>query len=341
MNDTFLKACRGEKVDYTPVWFMRQAGRVLPGYRKLMAKNDFLTVCRTPELTAEVTIQPVDVLGVDAAIFFSDILTTVVPMGMDLVYHETRGPSFTNPVRSQADADRLVVPEPEEGLSFVYEAQKILVRELASKVPLIGFAGSPLTVAAFMVGASSKNFDIIRHKIFAETPVFRTLMDKVSRFTAKYLRAQARAGCNAVMLFDSFAGMLSPEDYQEFNLPYIKRIITDLKSEGVPIIYFGLGANGSLDKLKDSGADVIGVDYGISLDKAVAQLGPKVAVQGNLEPYVLLQSREQIEARARQTLAKGKGARGHIFNLGHGVPSEAPVENVKVLVEAVHRFSRR
>lgn len=341
MNDTFLKACRGEKVDYTPVWFMRQAGRVLPGYRKLMTKHDFLTVCRTPELTAEVTIQPVDVLGVDAAIFFSDILTTVVPMGMDLVYHENKGPSFTNPVRTPADVDRLVVPEPEEGLAFVYEAQKILARELANKVPLIGFAGSPLTVAAFMVGSSSKNFDVIRRMIFAATPVFRTLMDKVSRFTAKYLGAQARAGSNAVMLFDSFAGMLGPEDFEEYNLPYVKRIIAELKKEGVPIIYFGLGATGSLDKIKDCGADVIGVDFGIRLDRAVAQLGPKVTVQGNLEPYVLLQSREQIEARAKKTLAMAKGARGHIFNLGHGVPSEAPVENVKALVEAVHKFSRR
>ncbi|MFA5316702.1 MAG: uroporphyrinogen decarboxylase [Dehalococcoidales bacterium] len=341
MNDTFIKACRGEKVDYTPVWFMRQAGRVLPWYRELMAKVNFLTVCRTPELTAEVTIKPVDVLGVDAAIFFSDILTTVVPMGMDLVYQGVQGPVFTNPIRSQADADRLIVPEPEEGLSFVYEAQKILVRELANKVPLIGFAGSPMTVVSFMFGAGSKSLDIMRHKIFTDTEVFRTVMEKVSRFTAKYLRAQARAGCNAVMLFDSFAGMLGPEDYLEFNFPYIKSIIAELKSEGVPVIYYGLGANGSLDKIKDSGADVVGIDYGINLDAAVAQLGPNVTVQGNLEPYVLLQPREQIEARARQILDKGKGARGHIFNLGHGVPPEASVENIKALVEAVHNFSRR
>jgi len=196
-------------------------------------------------------------------------------------------------------------------------------------------------VVSFMFGAGSKSLDIMRHKIFTDTEVFRTVMEKVSRFTAKYLRAQARAGCNAVMLFDSFAGMLGPEDYLEFNFPYIKSIIAELKSEGVPIIYYGLGANGSLDKIKDSGADVVGIDYGINLDAAVAQLGPNVTVQGNLEPYVLLQPREQIEARARQILDKGKGARGHIFNLGHGVPPEASVENIKALVEAVHNFSRR
>jgi len=339
MNDTFLKACRGEKTEYTPVWFMRQAGRILPGYRKLIAKHGFLNICRTPELTAEITIQPVDVLGLDAAIFFSDILTTVAPMGMDLVYKEPQGPSFTNPVRTEADADKLLVTDPEETLRFVYDAQKILTRELANKVPLIGFAGSPLTVATFMVGSSSKNFDNMRNMIFADTPVFRKVMDKVSRFTAKYLAAQARAGCNAVMLFDSFAGMLGPEDFQVFNLPYIRSIITELKKEKVPVIYFGLGAIGSLDKIKDCGADVVGVDYGISLDKAVAQLGPKITVQGNLEPYVLLQSREQIEARAKQTLAQAKGARAHIFNLGHGVPEEASVDNIKFLVETVHKLS--
>ncbi|RJQ40571.1 MAG: uroporphyrinogen decarboxylase [Dehalococcoidia bacterium] len=341
MNDTFLKACRGEKTDYTPVWFMRQAGRILPDYRKLISKHGFLNICRTPELTAEVTIQPVDTLGVDAAIFFSDILTTVVPMGMNLVYNEPKGPSFTNPVRTKADADRLVVPDPEEGLKFVYDAQKILARELANRVPFIGFAGSPLTVMTFMVGSSSKNFDNMRHMIFADTPTFRIVMDKVSRFTAKYLAAQARSGASAVMLFDSFAGMLGPEDFQGYNLPYIKSIIAELKKEKVPVIYFGLGAIGSLDQIKDCGADVIGVDYGISLDKAVAQLGKKVSVQGNLEPYVLLQTPEQIEARAKDTLAKAKSARGHIFNLGHGVPSEAPMDNVKFLVDAVHRLSRR
>ena len=341
MNDTFLRACRGEKVDYTPVWFMRQAGRILPEYRELMSKVDFLTVCRTPELTAEVTIKPVDILGVDAAIFFSDILTTVVPMGMELIHQPVKGPSFPNPIRSQADADRLIVPEPEEGLGFVYEAQKIIVRELANKVPLIGFAGSPLTVVTFMVGGTSKSFDNIRHLIFQETSIYHTLMDKVSRFTAKYLKAQARAGCNALMLFDSFGGMLGPEDYQELNLPYIKRIIAELKDEGVPIIYYGLGAHGSLDKIKDCGADVIGVDFGIRLDNAITQLGGNVSVQGNMEPHVLLQSHQQIETRARDTLTQGKGARGHIFNLGHGVPPGATVDNVKFLVDTVHKFSQK
>ena len=341
MNDTFVKACRGGKVDYTPVWFMRQAGRVLPEYRKLMEKTDFLTVCRTPELTAEVTMQPVDILGVDAAIFFSDILTTVVPMGMDLVHTPGKGPSFTNPVRSQAEVDQLTIPDPEEGLAFVYDAQKLLIKELANKVPLIGFAGSPLTVITYMIGAGSKVFNDMLHMIFTEPAIYHSLMDKVSRFTAKYLKAQAKAGCHAVMLFDSFAGMLGPEDYLEYNLPYVKSIIAEIKGEGIPIIYFGFGAHGSLEQIKDCGADVIGLDSGLRLDKAVAQLGPGVSVQGNIEPYVLTQSREQIEARVKQTLAQGKGARGHVFNLGHGVPPEAPVDNVKAMVDAVHKFSQR
>ncbi|MFA5317547.1 MAG: uroporphyrinogen decarboxylase family protein, partial [Dehalococcoidales bacterium] len=239
MNDTFLKTCRGEKTDYVPVWMMRQVGRFLPQFRKVLDKADFLTICRTPELAVEVTIQPVDALGVDAAIFFSDITTTMVPMGMKLEHNDKRGPYYPNLIRCQADIDRLVVPDPEEGLAFVFQAQKILARELANRVPLIGFAGAPFTMAAFMIeGAISHAFTNTRSLIFSEPEMFHSLMDKVSRFTAKYLKAQARAGCQALMFFDSFAGMLGPKDFMEFNYPYLKSAIADLKQTGVPVIYF-------------------------------------------------------------------------------------------------------
>jgi uroporphyrinogen decarboxylase len=342
MNDTFLKACRGEKADYTPIWMMRQAGRFLPQYRKVSEKHGFLAMCRTPELAAEVTIQPVDVLGVDAAIFFSDILTTVVPMGMDLRYDDGKGPSFANPIKTKADVDKLVVPDPEEGLGFVYKAQKILSRELAKKVPFIGFAGGPFTVASYMIeGSGTHAFNKVKTFAFTQTEAFKLLMDKVSRLTSSYLMMQAKAGSSALMIFDSFAGVLGPKDYLELNFPYVKRIIAEIKKTGVPIIYFGLGQHGGHAAIGKCGADVIGIDYNVNLDAAIAHLGKDVSVQGNLEPYTLLQSRERLVARAKDVLTRGKKARAHIFNLGHGVPLGTPVDNAKALVDTVHEISRK
>lgn len=341
-NNTFLQACRGEKVDYTPVWMMRQAGRYLPEFRAVLEKSDFLTACRTPEIAAALTIQPVDVLGVDAAIFFSDITTTVVPMGMQLRYSDKTGPAFENPIRSKADVDRLIVPEdPADGLGFVYEAQKICARELTNRVPLIGFAAAPFTISAYMVeGGSSGAFSLFRQFVFDEPAGYATLMDKVAEHTTRYLKAQAAAGADALMLFDSNAGLIGPQDYESLNLPYVKKIIAALKPTGVPIIYFGLGAHGSLGMIKDCGADVIGIDYGMRLDNAVAQLGPNVSVQGNIEPYVLFQSPKEIRRRVAETLEAGKAARGHVFNLGHGVPRNSPVDHVKAMVDSVHELSQ-
>ncbi|MCC7257060.1 MAG: uroporphyrinogen decarboxylase [Gammaproteobacteria bacterium] len=340
-NDTFLRACRGEPVDYTPIWMMRQAGRYLPQYQKVLASTDFLTGVRTPEIAAEITIQPVDILGVDAAIFYSDITTTAVPMGMDLRYSDKTGPAFENPVRSKADVDRLVVPDdPAEGLGFVYEAQRICARELANRVPLIGFAGAPFTMCAYMVeGGSSHSFIEFRRFIFSAPEVFATLMDKVARHTAKYLKAQAAAGADALMLFDSNAGLVGPRDFETLNLPYVRQIIAEVKPTGVPILYFGMGAHGSLAAIRNCGADVIGIDYGMRLDDAVAQLGPGVSVQGNAEPYCLYQAPGDIRNRVAETLQAAKGARGHIFNLGHGVPRFAPVDNVRAMVDFVHELS--
>jgi uroporphyrinogen decarboxylase len=297
---------------------------------------------RTPEIAAEITIQPVDVLGVDAAIFYSDITTTVVPMGMKLRYSDKTGPAFDTPIRSAADADRLVVPEdPAEGLGFVYDAQRICARELANRVPLIGFAGAPFTMSAYMVeGGPSQAFSHFRRFVFEEPAGYATLMDKVARHTAKYLKAQAEAGANALMLFDSNAGLVGPQDYEQKVLPYVKQVIAQLKSTGVPILYFGMGAHASLGAIKDCGADVIAIDYGMRLDDAVAQLGPKVSVQGNIEPYVLYTSPAEIRRRVGETLDAGKGARGHVFNLGHGVPRYSPVDNVKAMVDSVHELSQ-
>jgi uroporphyrinogen decarboxylase len=341
-NETFLKACRGEPVDYTPIWMMRQAGPYMPQFQQIRAKVDFLTSVRTPEIAAEITLQPVDVLGVDAAIFYSDITTVVVPMGMDLSFEDKIGPVFNNPLRSAADVDRLVVPEdPADGLGFVYEAQRICARELANRVPLIGFAGAPFTVAAYMVeGRSSRAFPTYRRFIFSQPGAFASLMDKLSRHTARYLLAQAEAGAEALMLFDSFSGLVGPDDYESVNLPFIKQIIEALQPAGVPIIYFGLGAHGSLSAIKDCGADVIGIDYGLHLDRAVAQLGNKVSVQGNIEPYCLYQTPAEIRRRVAETLRAGKAARGHVFNLGHGVPRYAPVDHVKAMVDSVHELSQ-
>lgn len=340
-NDTFLKACRGEPVEYTPIWMMRQAGRFLPQYQQVMAKTNFLAAVRSPEVSAEITIQPVDILGVDAAIFFSDITTVAVPMGMDLRYADATGPAFNNPIRSRADVERLVVPDdPAEGLGFVFEGQKICARELANRVPLIGFAGAPFTMSAYMVeGGSSNAFAEFRRLIFSAPDAYATLMDKVARHTAKYLRAQAAAGADALMLFDSNAGLIGPGDFETLNLPYVRQVIAEVKSAGVPIIYFGLGAHGSLAAIRNCGADVIGIDYGMRLDDAVRQLGPGVSVQGNIEPNCLYQPRDEIRRRVGETLRAAKGARGHVFNLGHGVPRHSPVDNVKAMVDAVHELS--
>jgi len=339
MNDTFLKACRGEKTDYTPVWMMRQAGRLIPDYKRITDKYGFLTICRIPELAAEVTIQPVEELGVDAAIFFSDILTTVAPMGMDLVHVPGKGPSFTNPVRCQADIDRLAVPEPREALAFVIEAQKILVRELENKVPLIGFAGGPFTVASWMIeGVAQHSFIQTKRVIYRGGREIHNLMRKVTELTTQYLLAQAEAGAQALMLFDSFAGVLSPQSYLEYNLFYVKRILADLKVTGLPLIYFGLGQHGALGRIKDCGADVIAVDQGLKLSDAIAQLGDGVTVQGNLEPFHLFRPRERLAQRATEVLEQGRAARAHIFNLGHGVPQGVPLDNARALVDIVHEW---
>lgn len=340
MNDTFLKACRGEKTDYTPVWLMRQAGRYMKEYQEVRSKVDFLTLCKTPELAAKVTLQPVDMLGVDAAILFSDILIPVEAMGMHLEFSDKKGPLLGDPVRTKSGVDRLIIPDTEDSMPFVLETIRILRRELENRVPLIGFSGAPFTLATYIIeGGGSKNFVHTKRMMYQNPGLFGGLMEKINATVIEYLSAQISAGAQTVQLFDSWAGILSPYDYENIIFPYVKTAIKALKKFDVPVIYFVNDCAGLLEIIKKSGADVIGIDWRVDMGKAAKKLGKKVSLQGNLDPCVLFAPKEHIEERVQDILNRAEGARGHIFNLGHGILPETPVENAVALVEAVHRLS--
>lgn len=349
MNDTFLKACRGENVPYTPVWIMRQAGRYLSQYQKIRKKVDFLTLCKSPELAAEVTIQPIDALGVDAAILFSDILIPVEAMGMKLEFFEKKGPVLSPPVRDAGPFKRLTVPDPEDRFHFVLDTIRILRRELSGRVPVIGFTGAPLTTATYMIeGGTSKNFLNTKRMLFQAPDLYASLMDMVTETVTAYLKAQIKAGAQAVQLFDTWAGIFSPQDYREYVLPYVKKAIADIKdwqagelAESVPVIYFVGECGGLLDEIKTCGADVLGIDWRVNISDVLKKIGSGVSVQGNLDPCALFLPKEKIRTRAGEVLDGASAARGHIFNLGHGVLPETPVENVVALVESVHELSRK
>ena len=340
MNDTFLKACRGEQVEYTPVWLMRQAGRYMKEYQEVRSKVDFLTLCKTPELAAKVTLQPIDILGVDAAILFSDILIAVEAMGMPLEFHDKKGPILGDPVRTKAGVDKLIIPDTEDSMPFVLDTIKILRREL--KVPLIGFSGAPWTLATYIIeGGSSKNFMHTKKMMYQNPGLFKALMEKITATVVEYLSAQINAGAQAVQLFDSWAGILAPYDYENVIFPHVKAAIKALKKFDVPVIYFVNDCAGLLKVVKKCGADVIGIDWRVDMAKAAKKLGKKYSIQGNLDPLVLFAPREHIEERVKDILFKAEPARGHIFNLGHGILPETPVENAIAMVEAVHKFGRR
>ena len=343
MNTTFLKACRGEEVPYTPVWIMRQAGRYLPEYHTVRSKGSFLDLCKTPDNAAEVTLQPVDILGVDAAILFSDILVPLEPMGMKLDFIESRGPVLSEPIRSQADVDRLRVPDPEEELPYVMETIRILRRELAQKVPLIGFSGAPFTLATYMIeGGSSRNFWNTKKMMYQAPELYDALLTKITDCTIEYLKAQAAAGAQALQVFDSWAGTLAPCDFEEFAIPYVRRIIAELrKVTDVPLIYFANNGASLLEISKTSGADVLGLDWRINIDDAAKRVGPDVSLQGNLDPIALLLPEAKLAKRVESILSQAKSARGHVFNLGHGILPETPPDKAKLLVELVHRLSTR
>ena len=338
MNDTFLKACRGEKTDYTPVWFMRQAGRYLPEYQAVRGKVTFLELCKNPELCTEVTLQPIDIFGFDAAILFSDILIAMEAMGLTLEFHEGRGPVFPDPVRSQTAVDKLIIPDPEESMPFVMETIKLLRKEL--KVPLIGFSGAPFTLATYLIeGGSSKVFLETKRMAFQNPELYHNLLSKITKCTSLYLQAQARAGAQALQIFDSWAGIWAPCDFERFALPYVQSIISDLrKMTDIPIIYFANNGSTLINHSVTAGADVLGLDWRINIRDAVKRVGSH-AVQGNLDPIALFLPKDELELRIKKLLEDGQDAKGHIFNLGHGILPQTPPDQAEIAVDAVHRFS--
>ncbi len=340
-NDNFLKACMGEKTTPVPVWFMRQAGRYLPEYQEIRGKADFLTMCKTPELAAEVTLQPVDLLGVDAAILFSDILIPLEAMGANLSFVEGKGPVLEPPFRHEDDLKRLHLIEPQKDVSFVLETIKILRRELSEKVPLIGFAGAPFTLATYLVeGGTTKSFVNIKRMLFSAPDTFRKLLDLITEVTISYLSAQIDAGAQAIQLFDTWAGILTRHDFKDAALLYARRIFNALKSKNVPLIYFVFNGGHLLDLIRLSGANVIGLDWRTDIETALKLIGNDVTIQGNLDPCLLFLPEERLRDRISQILYQGYVAKSHIFNLGHGVLPEIPPEKVKLAIDIIHELSR-
>lgn len=336
MLDRFLRACRREPTDVTPVWFMRQAGRYMQEYRDLRAKYSLLEICKTPELALAVTLQPLR-LGVDAAILFADILLPLEPMGAPFEFAKGEGPVIHEPVRDRAGIERLRVFEPEEGLGYVLEAIRLIRRELNGKTPLIGFAGAPFTIASYLIeGGKSSDYKRTKQIMWGEPEAFSMLMGKIAEVVRRYLRAQVEAGAQAVQLFDSWVGSLSPADYIEHIQPHVRHILRDLETTGVPVIHFGTNTATLLEAQRDAGGSVIGVDWRIPLGDAWKRIGYDRAIQGNLDPLLLCAPREVAEKRARQVLAEAGGRPGHIFNLGHGIVPETPVDTVKAIVDLVH-----
>jgi uroporphyrinogen decarboxylase len=341
MNDRFLKACRREPVDCTPVWFMRQAGRYMAEYRSLRAKHTMLALCKIPELAAQVTLQPIGRFPLDAAIIFADILLPLEAMGLNLEFAEGEGPVIHNPVRERADVDRLKVIDGDE-LEYVAEAIRQTRKALNGRVPLIGFAGAPFTLASYAIeGGGSRNYILTKTMMYREPDVWHKLMDKLARVVTGYLRRQIKAGAQAIQLFDSWVGSLSAGDYAEYVKPHVQLIFEGLKGEGVPLIHFGTGTTAILRQMREAGGDVIGIDWRIHLDEAWAMIGEDRAVQGNLDPVVLYAPLHEIERRVEDILRRAGGRNGHIFNLGHGILPTTPVEHVEAAVNMVHKLSQR
>jgi len=337
----FLRACRRLPVPYTPVWAMRQAGRYLPDYRRVRDRMSLLELCKTPEAAAEVTVQPVDRLGVDAAILFADILLVLEPFGVGLAYAKGEGPVIGRPVRTREDVARLPDVDPADAAPFVFETVRLARRALAGRVPLIGFAGAPFTVASYLIeGGSSRNFVLTKRLVYSEADAWNALMEKLSRMTARYLEGQIAAGADAVQLFDSWAGCLSPDAYRRYVLPHTRAVLAALPPH-VPVIHFGTGTAGLLEAMRDAGGHLIGLDWRVDLDQAWARVGPDVGVQGNLDPAVLLSTTSEIKRGVAGVLSSAAGRPGHVFNLGHGVLPDTPWEHVRAMVDMVHELSRR
>jgi uroporphyrinogen decarboxylase len=340
MNERFVRACRRERVDRPPVWLMRQAGRYLPEYRALRKRVDFLTLCKTPELAVEASLQPIRRYPLDAAIVFSDILIPVEAMGCPLSF--TPAPRFAEPIRSRAQVEALRVPVMAEAVPFVGAAVALLVQELEGKVPVLGFAGAPFTLAAYLIeGQGSPSFGAVKAFLDREPDVFRLLLDRLGDGMADYVALQIRAGAAAVQLFDSWAGILSPEEYRRFALPPVQRIVAALKPHGVPVIYFAGAGSQFVEDAARTGADVLGVGCSISLDDARRRTGGRVALQGNLDPRVLLADPDRIRRGTEAVLASAGTAGGHIMNLGHGILPDTRPEAVDVMLETVLATARQ
>ena len=339
MNDRFLKACRQEPVDKTPVWFMRQAGRYMPDYRALRERYSLLEICRAPELAVAVTLQPVNAIDVDAAILFSDLLIPFTPMGLDFDFVKGEGPSIAHPIRSAADVDRLRPFEPREALAHVLETIRILRVELADRVPLIGFGGAPFTLAAYAIeGGPSTTYARTKAFMYAQPRAWHRLCETFAGMIADYLAAQVEAGVQALQVFDSWAGALGRSDYREFALPHSSRIFSALRKTGVPVVHFGVGTTAILPDIAEAGGDVIGLDWRLPLDEAWFIVGHNRAVQGNLDPTRLLGPRDRLFSAADDVLRRAGGRAGHIFNLGHGVLPNTSLEHVQALAKHVHAF---
>ncbi len=339
-NSRFLKAVRREPTDTTPIWIMRQAGRFLPEYMAVRRRVTFMELCKRPDLAAEVTLTAQRVLGVDAAILFADLLPILEPMGLQLEYLEGEGPVIHNPLREPADIDRFRRLEDVGSLSFVFDAVRLIRRDLPPDIPLLGFAGAPFTLASYAVeGGGSKTYARVKRLMYSDRGAWQALMDCLTHSLVKYILAQVEAGCQAVQLFDSWAGCLSPSDYREYVLPHTKAVIDGVK-HAAPVINFATGNPALLPLLREAGGDVIGIDWRADLRDAWQTVGHDVAVQGNLDPIVLLADLDIVRRKSREVLAAAEGRPGHIFNLGHGVLPETPADNVKALVEMVHEFGK-
>jgi uroporphyrinogen decarboxylase len=338
-NSRFVRACRRQPVDVTPQWFMRQAGRYMAEYRAIRKHHSLVEICKQPDLAAQVTIEAAEILGVDAAIIFADLLLPLEVMGLPFHFAAGEGPVIEKPVREPADIHALRTDRWQE-LGYVAEAIRAVVKHFGDSLPLIGFCGAPFTLASYMIeGGGSRNYVHTKRMMYTQPRAWGELMEKLVAVLAAYSQEQIKAGADAFQVFDSWVGCLSVEDYREHVLPHVTGLVRELKKSGVPIIYFGTDSATLLPSMAETGADVIGVDWRIPLDEAWQKIDHKAAVQGNLDPVLLFADQKTLRRRAHDVLRRAAGRPGHIFNLGHGILQETPVENVKALVEFVREFS--
>jgi len=336
----FLRAARREQTERTPIWFMRQAGRILPEYRQMRERWTLIEICRQPELCAEVTLQPVRRMPVDAAVMFADIMLPLIGIGVDLELVDNVGPVVRHPIRDRAGIEALRPIEPEQDVPFVLETVRILKRELAGKTAVLGFSGAPFTLASYLIeGRPTREFALTKAMMYGEPELWHALMDRLTSIMIAYLRAKADAGVDALQLFDSWIGALGPQDYETYVRPYTQRIFAALAPTGLPFIHFGTNTGGLLDQMKDDGGSVLGVDWRVPLDVAWDRIGHDKGIQGNLDPALLLAPRAVMEAGAEDVLRRAAGRPGHIFNLGHGLLPQSPLDNVLRLVDFVHERS--